>query len=136
MDLITDRTDEDVTLGTKKGRYSYEDLNRVEGAVQELCSLARALGIPSLETKTDWGLPGNFTRDTWPTESQMTRYLGNVQILCDSVMLDVTLPSSMRKLTADGANNIEIALESVYHRIVGILDTFKYSGEAFAGEEL
>lgn len=135
MKLITDRTQEDVLLGTEKGRYSYKDLNRVEEAVRELNLLARPLDVPVLSTKTDWGLPGDFSGDNWPVESQMLRYLGNVHRLCGSVMLAQDLPASMQHLDIDGANNIERALEQAYRRMVGVLDTFKYSGELFAGEE-
>ena len=34
--LITDRTSEDVTLGTAKGFYNASDLNRVESTVARL----------------------------------------------------------------------------------------------------
>lgn len=136
MNLVTDRTEEDVFLGTEKGRYGYKDLNRVEGAVQELLALAKGLdNSPELVVKTDWGIPGDFSKETWPTESQMARYLKNVHSLCDSLMLQMTLPFNMRNLTAEGANDIEKALEKAYERVVGILNTFKYSGELFAGEE-
>ena len=42
MNLITDRTLEDVLLGTEKGHYGEADLNRVEYAVAELYELAKA----------------------------------------------------------------------------------------------
>lgn len=135
MNLITDRTEEDVLRGTEKGHYGYKDLNRVEKAVQELCVLASGLDIPQLTIKTDWGSPGDFTQDTWPTESQMARYIGNVHFLCDRFAVQAPLPANMQNLTVENANNIERALELVYNRIMGVLYSYKYSGELYAGEE-
>lgn len=136
MELITDRTEADVFLGNERGTYSYADLNRVEQAVAELCSLAARLDIHNnLTTKTDWGLPGAFSADTWPTEEQMARYLSNVHTLCDSLSLKVVLPETMAHLTFTGANEIENALLSAYYRVQSILNAYQYSGEIYAGEE-
>ena len=135
MQFITDRTQEDVLLKNQKGRYTYRDLNRVEQAVKELSLQAAALDCPVLSTKTDWGLPGDFSKDTWPTESQMERFLGNVQSLCSCVLLAAELPFTMQELTWEGANNIEKALEQVQQRIAAAKTAFQYSGELFAGEE-
>lgn len=136
MELITNRTEADVLLGNAKGTYGYADLNRVEQAVAELCSLATRLDIhQNLTTKTDWGLPGTFSADTWPTAEQMARYLGNVRALCDAISLQASLPETMEHLTFEGANEIENALLSVYHRVQGVLQTYQFSGEIFAGEE-
>lgn len=136
MDLITNRTEADVLLGNERGCYGYADLNRVEQAVAELCVLAARLDIyPNLTTKTDWGLPGAFSPGTWPTAEQMGRYLGNVHALCDAFSLEVNLPGTMTCLTCAGANAIEKALLSAYVRVQGILNTYQYSGECYAGEE-
>ena len=136
MKLITDRTQADVLLGTEKGRYSVADLNRVEQAVAELSLLAKELDIyPGADTKTDWELPGIFSASKWPTKEQMTRYLGNVYLLCDSMEIAAGLPLSMEQFTWEGANQIENALMLAYDRIQNILQTFYYSGEIFAGEE-
>lgn len=136
MQLVYDRTQADVLLGTDKGRYGAQDLNRVEQAVEELCTFAAKLDLgKSLKTKTDWMLPRMFSPETWPTKNQMARYLMNVQRLCDVVTVEAKLPSSMERLTWESANAIEWALQLVYNRIQLILQTFRYSGEFFAGEE-
>lgn len=136
MNLITDRTKEDVLLGTEKGRYEASDLNRVEAAVGYLSLLAKAVASAEpLITKTDWDVPGLFSSDSWPTQSQMERYLGNVKTLCQSVGISVDLPESMKKLTWDGANQIEKALEMVHNQVVTSFKGYQYSGEFFAGEE-
>ena len=136
MQLITDRTQADVLLGTAKGNYGAADLNRVEQAVAELVTLAKGLDIrDKLVVKTDWVLPGGFSTDQWPTRSQMQRYLGNVAELCRVVAVNAELPVSMNNLTFEGANQIEKALEQVYDRIQKVLQIFQFSGEVFAGEE-
>lgn len=136
MELITDRTEADVLLGNEKGQYGYQDLNRVEQAVQTLCTLAARLDIhPELTTKTDWGLPGLFSADSWPAQSQMDRYLQNVHTLCHMLSVAAPLPETMVHLTWQGANAIENALQEVYLRVQGVLHTYRYSGDVFAGEE-
>ena len=136
MNLVTDRTQSDVLLGTEKGRYGVTDLNRVEGAVAELSALAKALDVHyEPEVKTDWDLPGVFSASGWPTQKQMTRYLSNVWGLCEAVEVAAKIPTSMVRLSWEGANQIEQALTLVYARIQAILQTCRYSGELFAGEE-
>ena len=88
MNLITDRTMDDVLLGTPKGKYGASDLNRVEMAVAELYEAAKALGIePPGAIKTDWAFTSVFSADTWPTRGQMERYLQNIIHLCKAVEL-------------------------------------------------
>lgn len=128
MDLITDRKENAV--------YEYSDLNRVESAVREIYEMFPELGISdALETKTNWGFPGNFTIAEWPVESQMVRYLGNVKRLKEIFPSKIMLPETMDSLTWTGANNIEKLLQEVFARIRGIKQIYRYSGEMFAGEE-
>ncbi len=136
MQLVTDRTKTDVLLGTEKGQYGFADLNRVEQAVAELSAAAENLDIHYTPVvKTDWGAPGVFSSETWPTKEQMIRYLDNVSRLCQVVEINAALPSTMENLTWEGANDIEQALLFVYERIKNILQILQYSGEFFAGEE-
>ncbi len=136
MQLVTDRTQADVLMGTEKGHYGPKDLNRVEQVVAELASVAKDLDIPGeFVVKTDWALPEEFLRDNWPTATQMQRYLDNIYRLCNAVALAKDLPVSMENLTWEGANQIERSLEQAYIRIQSILQTFQFSGEIFAGEE-
>ena len=128
MDLITDRKENAI--------YEYSDLNRVETAVEEICRMFSGLGISDvLKTKTDWGLPGDFKAEEWPVESQMIRYLSNVKKLKDLFPNAIKLPDTMDSLTWIGANNIEKLLQIVIERIRGIKQTYRFSGEIYAGEE-
>ena len=132
MELIYDRTKEDVILGTPKGNYGWEDLNRVEKTVQFLAQELQRLDIHlNLQTKTDWALPG----EDWPTSTQMQRYLGNVKSVLAALQLIKPLPQSMENLDYQGANQIEYALAAALRRMEAICRTFQFSGECIAGEE-
>ena len=136
MNLITDRTMEDVLNKTSKGVYNASDLNRVEEAVQYLSFIASTLTqVDQLSTKTNWGEPGAFSANDWPVEKQMQRYLNNVQMLCESVGVSVWIPSSMKELNYQGANQIEIALTQVLNYVRANYKEYQYSGDLFAGEE-
>lgn len=134
--MITDRTEADALLGNAKGVYGYADLNRVEEEVRRLDSFFPQLGLsPRLVTKTDWGLPGDFSTRTWPVRSQMERYLGNVKRLKGLFGVAIPLPDTMERLDVHGANAIEQVLVLSGGRLAGTLASFQYSGEVFAGEE-
>lgn len=138
MNLITDRTELDVLLGNEKGVYSHSDLNRVEAAVAEIAAELSAMGyIIAPITKTDWELTGDFWEDSWPTETQMERYLKNIQDIWNIMPLNGKgeLPTSMEKLTWRSANLIEMVLENACKQVSAIKQAWKYSGELFAGEE-
>lgn len=137
MDLITDRTESDALLGNEKGVYSYTDLNRVEEAVREIAENITELGFAlKLQTKTDWGLPNNFSVSAWPVESQMGRYLQNVLEIRKIFIINTQLPESMQKLDWNVANNIEKILQTAFARIEGIKQSYRYSGEIYAGEDI
>ena len=135
MRFVTNRTEADVLLGNDKGIYGHADLNRVESAVAELSPLLPALDINlALETKTDWGYPGSFSVDKWPTATQMRRYLKNISDIKAAFGISLWLPSSMSKLTWSGANNIEKILERALTRANNTIAAFRYSGEIYSGE--
>lgn len=137
MDLITDRTETDAVMGTEKGVYSYTDLNRVETAAAEIAREITALGFAmQLQTQTDWKLPGDFTKESWPTESQMRRYLQNITDIKRVFVISTQIPDSMDKLDWRGANAIEQVLQTAFGRITGIKQSYRYSGEIYAGEEI
>lgn len=137
MNLITDRTESDALLGNEKGTYSYTDLNRVETAVTQIAKQITTLGFAlSLQTKTDWSLPENFSVKTWPTESQMIRYLQNIAEIKKLFIIPTQIPETMEKLDWNGANNIEKVLQIAFSRIMGIKQSYRYSGEIYAGEEI
>ena len=137
MDLITDRTESDVLLGNSKGVYSYADLNRVELAAAMIAEQITELGFAlQLQTKTDWDLPENFSAWNWPVESQMRRYLQNIADIKRLFVISTQIPKTMDNLDWNDANNIEKVLQIAFSRIAGIKQSYRYSGEIYAGEEI
>ena len=137
MDLITDRTESDVLLGNSKGVYSYADLNRVELAAAMIAEQITELGFAlQLQTKTDWDLPENFSAWNWPVESQMRRYLQNIADIKRLFVISTQIPKTMDNLDWNDANNIEKVLQIAFSRITGIKQSYRYSGEIYAGEEI
>jgi hypothetical protein len=107
----------------------------VETAVKELSPLLPLLDIHlNLKTKTDWGYPGAFFVEKWPTETQMTRYLKNVSDIKSAFGISLWLPPSMSQLTWSGANNIEKILERAHTAATNTIKAFRYSGEFYSGE--
>lgn len=137
MNFITDRTEADALLGNEKGIYSFTDLNRVESAVSQIAEQITELGYAvRLHTKTDWSLPGDFSVEIWPTESQMKRYLQNIADIKKLFIIPTQIPETMEELDWSGANNIERVLQTALSRIMGIKQSYRYSGEIYAGEEI
>lgn len=96
-----------VATEATKGAYNYSDLNRVERAVAEISDIA-GLG---LVTKTNWTM--------WdvPTESEMSRYLGNIRTLQTTYNIGVPLPDTMSGLNYETANNIEKIILATYEKV-------------------
>ena len=90
-----------------KGAYNYSDLNRVERAVEEISERA---GL-NLTTKTNWAM--------WdlPTETDMSRYLGNISAIKGHFGINIALPASMNNFTYEYANNIELILSGAYESL-------------------
>lgn len=128
--LITDRTQEDVSLENDKGTYNADDLNRVEGITeyisnrlqnleQEIRNYATqqnvawddrfGLGFEPEEAiitaKTDWII------SDLQTKRQMRKYLENVVRECTLLGVDYSsIPETMVHLSYEGANTIESLL--------------------------
>ena len=136
MEFIIDRTEVDVLMGTAKGIYQDTDLNRVEEAVAEISAQFHSLGIDlELVVKTDWKPPEDYSPENWITEKQMTRYLENVAVIRGLFPVAIQLPQSMSDLNWEDANNIEKILKATVSRITAMKQSYRYSGEFYAGEE-
>lgn len=140
IELIFDRTAEDVKKDTSKGQYNYTDLNRVEIAVEKLTATLRKLGHTLLSpiVKTDWHVPTDTSEiyDT-PTIEEMRRYLGNVRMICSSISLTQNtprLPDDMRFLDYLKANNIEKALYDVFVLTKNAQSQSIFCGVPYSGE--
>ena len=119
--------------GEMKGRYTHNDMNRVENAVAELSGqfVDKGYLITPLTTKTDWNL--------WsvPTKTDMTRYLGNVATLRSLVTVYPTTPEAPtvdHRLDYERANDIEKILVDLYDILEKTPQSWFYSGEIYSGE--
>ena len=153
LDLITDRTQQDVArggelaekgwsamteqeraewLGELKGAYNASDMNRVGEAISYVAGRFNGFGYDiRVSPKTDW------TVEDIPTASQMADYLSYVKNLRNAVpVMDDTpaAPTDMDGLTYQEANDIEQILLDVDALIPNIAAAWYYSGDLFAGE--
>lgn len=118
-------------FNSPKGAYNYTDLNRVDRAVEYLYELFTLAGKFSPEyspPKINWSV------SDIPTQEQMNLYLNNVSILRTLAGISGDLPSSMNRLTYNGANQIEKTLANVNHVITQTMRNWMYSGEFESAE--
>ena len=153
LDLITDRTQSDVSeaksmrgrkffdlteaertkyLSGLKGAYTPAvDMNRVGNAINYLAGIMQEYGyVVDVSPKTDW----QYGED--PTPDDLAKYLQDVQDLRDgvNVLTDTPLPDSMIGIDYVGANNIEKLLKELEQYIYAMIVSFLYAGEIYAGE--
>lgn len=133
VNLIYDRTTKDLYDKTEKAYYNATDLNRVESATEYISKLLKLYAYfkEDLMCKKDWLM------EDYPTESEMIRYLCNIQKLIDSFCLredSPTLPITMNNLDIYKANDIEKILYDLNILIENMASQFVYSGEIFSGE--
>lgn len=153
LDLITDRTADDVSrwkelenkgyanmteseraewASPMKGAYNHTDLNRVENAVAYLAERLSELGygIDPLVTQT-WSIT------SVPKLSDMERYLNNVRKIRGAFSVLRTtpdVPDTMQKMTYVEANEIEQILHDVETLVNNMVSAFTYSGDIYGGE--
>ena len=154
LNLITDRTQHDVDrwrelndkgftrmseaerdewFGYMKGRYSHEDLNRVERAVELLSERLREYGyLPTpLVVKTNWTAEDALYRE------DMERYLNNIAILRGAMPFPKDTPYAPTiddKFDFVTANTIERILLDVNLFSEKTPDAWYRAGEIFSGE--
>jgi len=146
LNLITDRTQDDVnrwrTLGRKgfknmtaaekaewfsgmKGSYNATDLNRVGEALLYLAERFRGYSyIVYVDPKTDWSV------NDIPTPEQLQHYLDNVAVIrgvMDVYRSTPLVPNDMDGLTYEDANDIEKILVDVEDIIKHVAASFRQS---------
>lgn len=120
-------------FGFMKGRYTYEDMNRVESAVAALYERLRKLGYihSTLEIKTNW------THRDEVKIKDIERYLGNVKVLRNSVRVfpNTPIPPDISvRLNYILANNIEKILTDVDTVTINFQQSQFYVGDLISGE--
>lgn len=124
LNLITDRTTADIGL-TDKGSYNASDLNRVADACAYLYNLIVSAGY----TVSGYELLQNdYMDEDIPTQGVLQTYLSTVSALKAVFNADQELPSTARRLTVDGANNIEKLLLEVEEQLHQLSAAFVRSG--------
>lgn len=118
---IYDRTQEDVDNKTSKGYLNIEDLNRIEGNVQELGNL---LGL-ELSTIV-------WTHDTLPTKAQFDRILDNLTSIKERWVGAITIDNPVQPINIfDKVNVIERILYDVYKNYIEWNDSLIHCGEGY-----
>lgn len=119
-----------VVPNASKGMYTHNDMNRVERAVKDIATKLITVGFlnRNIETKTDWSYTDVLTK------AEMSRYLGNLKLLADSVSVQTKVPTIDEKLDYNIANNIEKILMEVSSVVEGIIRNRWYANEIFSGE--
>lgn len=133
VELITDRTELDVSAGRAKGQYNALDLIRVGEAV--LYTQSILIGDAGFDVhaavKLDWQL------NEIPTQAQMQAYLENIKAIRSIVRAyrpTADAPLSMNGLTWRKANDIESILADAETMVRGImLSNHRYSGRTVSG---
>ena len=125
--LITDRTTQDVTTGTKKGFYNVSDIQRINSYIQYLSDV---LGLNL--TVTDVSLGQALTR------AQMNAILDNINTIRAAWYVASDTPQTPITVNWDyvKANNIEkilLALDEFYQSVQ--IDKL-YSGTFRAGHQI
>jgi len=119
-------------LNDLAGSYSWVDLNRVAQACAYVYGVFQAAGydVPGYTAlKDDW------TETDKPNLAFLNAYLGSVAVLKARLNTAQELPTTMRFLTTEGANNIEKLLIAVDDTLTRLQSAYWYSGEIQAGEE-
>ena len=152
LNLITDRTAEDVTRwlalkakgyanmteaeraewANSKGAYNYTDLNRVESAVEYLAALLTGYGY-----YVKLGGVRSWAEEDVPTLADATRFLGNVKAIRTALAAFQStpkVPASMHNLTYEAANAIEQILADVETLANNMASIYAYGGEIYGGE--
>ena len=132
LDLIYDRTQEDVRGRTAKGFYRHTDLNRVQAAVLYVRERYRAAGYdavpyPSFRT---------WAENDAPRFSQMDNYLRAVRSLDGLIPVPDApfLPTTPNRLDWRGANAIEKFLTLMDDSMDRISGAWFYCDEVFSDE--
>ena len=113
-----------------KGCYLYTDLNRVEEAVAHIAEKLAFHGFNiSLQPTKTW------TVDDIPTNSDMVRYISNIQTIRVVNIFPNSTPQAptSTKIGWQEANNIEKILYDVDTILENIKQAYRYSGEIISG---
>ena len=115
-----------------KGAYNAADLNRIGNDIQYLAEEMSGYGYAiDASARTDWAC--NASRIDTPTLAEMTALIADLNAIKSTFGLQDTVPETMDNLTYETANQIETILLNAYLVLNHMINSFVYSGEAYAG---
>lgn len=153
FNLITDRTQADVdrytelkmkylsgmTVGEKaewetslKGAYNYNDMNRVESAVEYVANRLTEAGYVVIPV-----IKKNWSQTDKPTLEDFNRYMKNISNIRSALATYETTPdapTTEKKLSFQAANDIEQILMDVDDLISKMMSAHFYLGDLYSGE--
>lgn len=130
IELITDRTLEDVLSQNEKGTYNASDLNRVGIAAEELRLIGIDAGYPIVGISRR-----NYSEGEIPLLEEIEYYLSQMHKCRNSFFdLGILLPHTMDGLDYVGANNIERLFVEIEKSIQQMYKTKRYCGITHCGE--
>ena len=117
-ELITDRTKNDVVYGNPKGKYDFEDYNRVGEATNYVA-----------QELINGGYDVSATANTdIPKDTDIEIYIGNVKAIVNALEMNNQLPTTPKNvLTILGANQIEQALKDSVEKILKVIKADLFS---------
>lgn len=136
----TDRTLSDVLNRTDKGRYTNDDLNRVENNNGYLAQKLREAPIVLDEYRATKGIPydAKYYPDYDPLYNPHTKIdwetwdlpsgpfvLNTISEMMDMVGITALIPLSLKMLNYVGANNIEAAQAKILDAIGAMIEHYK-----------
>lgn len=133
MILVTDRTQQDIDQETDKAFIDYEDLNRIKDAIAELKQKADDAGYGFVQTfLKEWSI------EDIRTKAEIDKLKNDLLSIRGLVSVPTNTPQVPQKPFENfsKANDTEQIISIVNSLIDGIVTSFKYSGEFYAGEEL
>lgn len=132
-ELIFDRTQSDIINRTRKAYIDYEDLNRIESAVEYISNQLNVNGyINVVDAKTDWNI-----RDI-RLQTECDRIRNNIIELKEKYYVKHTTPDIPTNIDWSSyiqANDIERILFDIADLIVSLNNNFVYCGVGGAGQD-
>lgn len=141
---VYDRTISDVVNGTSKGFINYQDLNRIENAMQELeeelCYYSYTLG-EILSLKTTWHKAqalGQSSLANIPTLEHLNRIAHNVNVLRNAFFtyqFTPQAPTTLENATYRTFNDLEQILHDLHMMVESMEENFVECDTFYCNEE-
>ena len=124
IDPVFDRKEADVLLKRKKGKLSYDDLNRIEN---NLAYISNKIGLRYVQK--DW------TSRSLPKQSDMIKILAALSEMCE-IVSNVNVPSipEIPLNHYEKINDIECIQFLIKQYLQAVEDSLTYLCETYAGD--